>query len=964
MTSSPNRLPTLLGVAGIGLIAAAIWIYIAQQRGTPPASDAAAVTDAGPPIDLTKTLPFDERITRGTLPNGLRYLVRANRHPEKRAELRLVVDAGSVLEDDDQRGMAHFVEHMAFNGTARFPRQELVAFLESTGVRFGPGINATTSFDETIYQLQIPTDKPELLNRALDILEDWAHRVTFDPGEIEKERPVIIEEWRLRRTARQRLFDQQMPLLLKGSRYADRMPIGTPESIRSGSAARLKQFYADWYRPDLMWIIAVGDFDQDAVASRIAKQFAAIPARADKRSKPPVEMTSAATPPGTTQEFLVVEDPEATASTVTLADTHPRVEPRTAGDYRRALVDRLITGMFSQRLADVAQTPSGPLVAAAVSAAPIVRSVDLISMAGTAKTGQSARAVEAIAVERARLLRFGLTAPELDRQKTIVLRALSHAIAERDRLVSATLAAEYVRHAVNGEAVPGLDWENTATKSLLAGIGLEEVNRVVTETFGPLPRVVTATTTPRAKSEALTTASLERAIADAGRASLVPWVARVTADSLLETEPAPGSITSTNTRANIGVTEWTLSNGARVVLLPTNFKEDQIVFSAVSPGGISLAPDSALVPAQTAAQLVNSMGFGRFSSGDLRRWLAGRNVAVQPVIGPFEEGLSGGSTRGDVETMFQLIHLMVTSPRRDPVIFEAVRSQMRDALLNQASSPDVAFMQELASALSQGHPRVRPLTPEAADRMDLDASLTFFRERFADASDFTFVFAGSFDLAMMRPLVERYLASLPALRRGEKWIDPGVRPPRGVVGRVVERGVEPRSRTAIVFTGEAAPDRSRAVVTVALAEVLQTRLRTLLREELGGTYSVNVGGSLARVPIGQYTISIDFTSDPQRAQALANQVFAEIDRLRRTGPTSREVDDVRTGLLRDFESNSRQNQFLVAQLAQRYQSGEAPDSVWQMPAIYKALTPAMILEAARRDLDAANYVKVVLTPQK
>jgi zinc protease len=414
----------------------------------------------------------------------------------------------------------------------------------------------------------------------------------------------------------------------------------------------------------------------------------------------------------------------------------------------------------------------------------------------------------------------------------------------------------------------------------------------------------------------------------------------------------------------IGLTEWTLSNGVRVVLLPTTFDADQIVFSAVSPGGLSLAPDGDLVPAQTAAQVVAAMGFGQFASGDLRRFLAGRPVGVQPVIGPFEQGLSGGSTKQELTTLFQLIHLIVTAPRRDQVIFDAVRAQMRDGLANQAANPDYVLSLELSDALSQHHPRAEPITAASIDRMDLEKSLAFYRERFSDASGFTFVFAGSFDLAAMRPLVERYLASLPSTRGPHAWKDAGIRPPAGVVRRVVERGVDPRARTVLVFSSTIEADRAHAVSVVALGQVLQTRLREVLREDLGATYDVAVGSNVARVPVPQATVSVDFTSDPARVDALTDRLLAEIAAFRNAGPAAQAVSNVQTALLRDFETNIRQNAYLVGQLAQRYQAGDPPESLWDMPKIFQALTPAMIRDAAKTCLDPGRYVRVTLKPAK
>ena len=957
MSESRSRWPAVLTIIGVAFLAVGLLLYV-RQIGSRPATVASS-TATGPAVDLAPTLPFDSGIETATLPNGLRYFVRANRQPEHRAELRLVVNAGSVLEEDDQRGLAHFVEHMAFNGTKRFPKHQIGAFMESIGMRFGPGVNATTSYDETIYHLQVPTDQAGALERALTIMEDWAHQVSFDAAEIESERGVVLEEWRMRRGVGARLQDVQFPLLVRGSRYADRLPIGTPESIQTFKPARLKQFYADWYRPDLISVIAVGDFDAKAVAALVKKGFSAIPAPPNPRPRPVF-----AVPPQSDITFAIASDREATVTGVGIAHRRKAVEAVTVGDYRRDTIDRLVSGILSLRLAEVAQVPKSPLLQAAAGKTSVTRTLELTSLNAVVPTGGVDDALRALTVEAARLAKFGVTREELDRQKATTLRGLERAIADRERQPSTALAAEYVRHVTTGEPVPGLQWEFDTTKALLQGISLEDVNLAATTWLPEDNRVVSVTTPIKAGVVPPAEPALRQVLASAATIELKPWVSRVGPASLLDREPAPGSIATTVTHAPIGVTEWTLSNGVRVVLLPTKFSEDQIVFSAVSSGGLSLASDADLIPAQTATQVVNSMGFGRFGSGDLRRWLTGRAVSVQPVIGPFEQGISGGSSRQDLETMFQLIYLMMTSPRRDQTIFDALRAQMRDALANQSASPDVEFAQTLSATLTQNHPRARPVTAASLDRMDLDKSVAFFKERFADAGSFTFVMAGSFDLAEMRPLVERYLASLPSTSRHETWKDPGIRPPTGVVTRVIERGVEPKTRTVLLFTGPVEPDRRHAVSIVALAEVLQTRLRDALREELGGTYNVSVGGNASRVPVGQFTVSIDYTAAPARADALTERVFAEIAALKKSGPSAQQVNDVRAALLRDFETNSHQNPYLVGQLAQRYQSGEPPESVWQVGEIYKSLTPAVIREAAEAYLDPKNYIRVTLKPGK
>ena len=912
-----------------------------------------------PPPDAAAPLPFDTSITSRTLSNGLKYFVKANNQPGGRAELRLVVNAGSLLEDDDQRGLAHFVEHMAFNGTKRFPKQAIGAFMESIGMRFGPSVNATTSYDETTYSLQIPTDKPEVIDRALMILEDWAHNVTFDPVEVDKERGVIIEEWRLRRGVDARLQDLQAPAFFKGSRYLDRTPIGTPESIRGFKHERLRQFYDDWYRPDLMAVIAVGDFDPVRISGAIERQFGAIPRPAAPRPRPTFDAPAVAS-----TEYSIATDKEIPSTNVAILHRRQPREAVTVGDYRRDIIERLAIDMLSLRLVDISQLPKGPILSASASRVRSVRALEHVVLSAMASNSGIGPAVLALAVERERAVRFGYSEPELSRQKTTLLRGMERAIAERAHQPSAVLAAEYARHFTVGEPVPGLQWEYDAMKRLMPTIGVADVHAAIVAALPEANRVVAVAAPEKTNVYVPPVKELQTVVAAAKDAPMQPWVVRAGASELMDDLPAPGTIVKTTPHDAVGVTEWTLSNGVQVVLKPTTFKDNQIVFTAVSAGGLSLANESDLVPAQTAAQVVASMGFGKFASGDIRRVLQGKAVGVQPVIGPYEHGLSGGSSREDLEAMFQLIHLTMTAPRRDPTIFSAFQSQMRTALAGQTGTPEYAFSRELARALSQDHPRSRALEGGSIDQMDLDKSIAFYRQRFGNATGFTFVFAGSFTVDSIRPLVERYLASLPSTGPAGTWKDNGIRPPRGVVERVVARGLEPKSRTVLVFTGPMDASRERAIVITAMADVLQTRLRDAIREELGATYNIASAASAARVPVGQYSVSIDFTSDPARMEAVTRRVLDEVAAFGKNGPTPRQVQDVKAGMERDFESNSRQNAFLAGQIAQRYQTGEPVESVWQMPDMFQALTAQQIHDAARKYLDMNNYIRVTLTPGK
>ena len=930
----------------------------AQQQTTVPA---ARVAGSAAAAALTQTLPADPQVTIGTFPNGLRYYIRVNRKPENRAELRLVVNAGSVLEDPDQLGLAHMVEHMAFNGTTHFAKQEIVSFMESIGMRFGPSLNAFTSFDETVYMLQVPTDKPEVLQKSFLILEDWAHNLSFDPKEIDKERGVIIEEWRLRRGATARMQDEQFPILLKGSRYAERLPIGTTTSIESFKHDRLKQFYADWYRPDLMAVIAVGDFDKAAVEILLKERFASIPAAKSPRPRPTYTV-----PDHPDTLYAIATDKEATMTSAAVYDMMPRRDQSTVGAYRQQIVEQLYNGMLNRRFSELTQKPNPPFLAGGGGRGLFVRSKEAATLNAVVKEDGIERGLDGLFAEAARAARFGFTPTELDRQKRDMLRAQEQMLAEKDKQESAGFAGEYVRNYTQDEPFPGIAYEFALHQRFVPEITLAEINALGKEWTSTSGRNrVVVVSAPKKDGLAVPDGpKLAAVIQEAASKELTAYVDTVAGLSLMETTPKPGQIVKTTEKAPFGITEWDLSNGVKVVLKPTTFKQDEVVFRATSAGGTSLASDADYVAAATSAQVIGASGVGQFSTIELRKVLSGKVASVRPSISDTEEGLAGSASPKDLETLFQLIYLTVTQPRADRTIFDILTTQMKTVLANQSASPAFAFNQALQSALYQDHFRARPMTAERVAEMNLDTSFAFYKDRFSDASDFTFVFVGSFDLPLMKPLVEQYLGSLPALRRNETWKNVGMTPVKGVVEKSVRKGIEPQSRAAIVFTGPFQFGRAQRVAIRTMGLVLETKLRESLREELSGTYSVSVSPNYSKIPEERYSVGINFGCAPDRNAELVKAVFREIDALKAAGPTEKQVSDVREALLREFETNSKENGYLLSQIYLRYQVPQDLSEFFGLPDYYKTVSAAMIQEAARRYLDTANYVQVTLFPEK
>ncbi len=907
---------------------------------------------------LDQTVPVDPLITVGRLPNGFRYYIRENRQPQARAELRLVVNAGSVLEDEDQRGLAHFVEHMSFNGTLHFPRQNVGGFMQSLGMRFGAHVNANTSFDETVYHLQIPTGNAAVIDRSLLILEDWAHNVTFDPVEIDKERGVILEEWRLGLGADERIQDAQFPVLLKGSRYAERLPIGRPEIIQNVNHDRLKQFYADWYRPDLMAIVAVGDFDKSTIEAQIRSHFGSIPVASSPKPR-----LAYAVPDQSGTVYSVITDPEATFTRISVSSKMAARPQESIGAYRQHMVERLFSAMLTGRLDEIAQAPNAPFLKARTDRGLFVRTAEVTTMDALVATGSVERGLASLFTEIDRVARFGFTATELNREKLNLQRGLQQSVIEKDKSTSGPLADEFVRNFIQAEPIPGIVYEYGLNQRFMPEITLAEVNAVARDWMPNRNRVVAITAPAKDRASLPTEAKMAAVINAAGGAPLTAYVDRTSTQPLLSRLPSAGAIATASTTEALGITEWRLSNGVRVVLKPTTFKQDEILFRAVSPGGTSLASDPDFISADTASMVIAQGGLGGLSRIDLEKVLAGTTAVVRADIGETAEGLAGGASSKDLETMFQLVYLTFTAPRADPVAFGVLIDQLKVTLANQSATPETVFDEALDAALSQNHVRAQPLTPARLTQMNLDKSLAFYKDRFSDASDFTFVFVGSFDLATMKPLVERYLGSLPALRRNEFPKDLGIRPPPGIVQRQLKSGIAPRSQVSIVFSGAFENDEMHRVVARTMGDALAGNLQRTLREDLGGTYGVSVVTSFTKRPTAEYRLAINFACDPARTESLVRSAFQVIEEFKRVGPGEGQVADARTGFMRDFETNSGRNDYLLNRLAFKYEFGEDIKEVFNMQPFYDQLTVPRLRDAARAYLDTNRYVQVTLLPE-
>ena len=910
-------------------------------------------------VGLQAPLPLDPNVRTGTLENGLRYYIRRNSEPEKRAEVYLAVDAGSILENDDQLGLAHFVEHMLFNGTRRYPNEELIAFLESTGMRFGPDVNAYTSFDETVYTLTIPTDTARIVEQAFDVLEDWAGYATLSEEMIDKERGVVVEEWRARdENAQGRIQNKTLPVILHGSRYKDRLPIGTPEIIREAPYETIRSFYERWYRPDLMAVIAVGDFDPDRFEDLIREHFSSL----DAPSADP-ERATYDVPGHDSTLYAVVTDPEYPVTTATIYFKQPAADFETVADYRERLIASLFNDMLNARLSEIARTGSAPFLGARVFRGALARPAEFYGLGVQTDEDSLLVGLRAVLTEAVRAREHGFTETELERTRQEMLRGYERAYNERDKTSSASFAREYVSHFLEDEPAQGIAYEYELVKGLLPGITVAEVNELAEELLAEENRAVVVVMPEKEGLTPPTEEQLAAVIESVDEADVEAYVDEVQDRPLIDRQLEPAEVISTSTIPEIDVTVADLANGVRVVIKPTDFKEDEIRFTAFSPGGSSLFSDDEAFEAETATSIVTRSGVADFDRTQLEKMLAGKIVSVAPYISETEEGFSGSASPEDLEILFQLIHLYFTQPRSDQDAVASYQNQMRSSLENRAANPVAVFNDSLIAALYDDHIRRIPPTIEMVESVDTSDVMTFYRDRFDNAGDFTFIFAGNLDVDEVTDLASRYLGSLPAMDREESWRDVAPDLPNAVVETTVYEGLGQQSRVAFVFSGPFEYDREHRHRIRTLGDVLTILLRRELREDRGGVYGVSVNPGTNDRPDETYTMFIHFTCDPERVDELTQAVFAQIEKLKNEGPPEDVVATVREQQRRERETDVRTNSFWVSVLDFYFSRDEDVLDVLRYDEMIQSTTAEEIQEAAREYLDVDRYVKGVLYPE-
>ncbi|MDB5004405.1 MAG: ptrA 1 [Mucilaginibacter sp.] len=905
-----------------------------------------------------QNLPLDPAVKTGRLTNGFTYYVRHNTEPKNRVYLYLVNKVGSILEDEDQRGLAHFMEHMSFNGTKHFPKNELVDYLQKSGVRFGADLNAYTSFDETVYQLPLPTDKPELLKNGFEIMRDWAQEATLGPIEINKERGVVLEEKRLGKGAQERMRLAYWPVILNHSRYAERLPIGLDTVLNHFKPEALRQFYHDWYRPDLQALIVVGDIDVAATEKLIKTQFGNLknPAAEKKRVKYNVPLTGK-------NNFIAVTDKEMTSTVAEVMIKHPLPSLKTATDYRDAIVQSLFNQMLGRRLAELTRQSDPPFIGGNAGIGGFIGGLASFDASVTAKPGELEKGFKAIWREVERVKQFGFTATELDRAKSAYLNRMETALKEKDKTNSESYVKEYQEHFLKEIAAPGIGKEFELVKEALPQITLKEVNGLAGQYITAIDRDIIFLAPEKDTGTLPNEATVNSWLKSIEQELLKPYDDQMSNLPLLAHQPIPGKVVKQEYDPKLGLTTLTLSNGLKVILKPTDFKNNEIIFSAFAPGGNSLYPDSEFQSAANASALISANGAGNYNPTQLSKYLEGKQLSVQPYISERFNGINGGSTVKDFETALQLIYAKFTEPRKDTAIFKGIMERSKGTLANRGNNPNSVFQDTITAVLGNHHFRRMPPSLEKLGQISLDKSNAIYQESFADAANFTFTFVGSFSADTIKPLLEKYLGSLPSINKHEEAKDLHIHVPEGEIEKTVYKGTEPKATVLLVYAGKFDYSQVEKIALDALKETLEIRLLERLREEESGVYSPAVYVSTNKYPEARYSLTIQFGCAPQNVKKLIASAQDEVRKLCTKGPSPENVDKWRNEEKTATETQLKTNGFWLGYLTLQLQNKEEASEINSYYQLLDKLKPADVQVIAAKYLGGKNYIQLELLPE-
>ena len=908
--------------------------------------------------DLNEKLTLDPQIRYGKLENGFTYYIRHNEEPENRVEFRLAVNAGSICENDDQQGLAHLCEHMCFNGTEHFDKSAIIDFIESTGVKFGQHLNAYTSFDETVYMLQMPADREGLIDSTFLIMEDWAHNVTFSAEEIDKERGVVIEEWRLGLGANERMRNKYFPILLAGSRYAERLPIGKKEIIETFEYDVLRDFYHDWYRPDLQAIVIVGDVDIDLMEQKVKEHFDKIEGPKNPRERIEYEI-----PDNKEPLIAIATDEEATYIFVNVFYKHERQIKKTVNGYRAYLKEKIYNSMLNARLAEIMQKPTSPFMYAYTGYGGFLgRSKDAYSSFAVAKPDKIAEALQVLMQENERVSEFGFTETEFERHKADALRAYEKSFNERDKQESKALAQEYVYNYLSQEPVPGIEKEYQLAQELMPSIELDEINTLAKKWVTDNNMAIMITAPEKPEVIVPTEEEVSTIILASKSAELSPYIDNVSDEPLIAEEIETGKIVGIE-NYDAGYEIWKLENGAEVFVMPTEFKNDEILYKAYCPGGSSLIPNDEVAMVRVFEEIISESGLGNFSGIELEKKLTGKIVNLNVDLDQLTHGFSGSTTPQDIETLLQLQYLYFSNPRQDKEVFDKAIDNFMNQIKFMHENPRVAFYDTLSKVASLNSPRVVMLPSEKQiHNVKQESIYNLYSTYFQPIDDFKFYFVGNINTEELKALVEKYIGSLAPTGLKKEWKDVAPGFPKGISEFTFHKGKEPQSQVSIKMQGDFEYGMNNNLIMKTLAKVLTIKLREKVREDESGTYGIGFRASPSKFPKQKYNISVSFGCSPDNVDKLVGVVFDEFNRIQSEGPTEVDMNKAKETFIRERETAVNENEYWLKTLQKSsFLGNKIIDNETYNLAI-KAITAEQVQEAAKKYITLEHYVYGVLRP--
>ena len=905
-------------------------------------------------------IPLDPSVRTGKLPNGLTYYIRHNEEPQKRAYMMIVNHVGSILEDDDQQGLAHFMEHMNFNGTTHFPKNELVDVLEKSGIKFGADLNAYTNFDETVYILPIPTNDPKMLPKGLDVLRDWAREATLDPVEIDKERGVILEEERLHKGLGERIQKQVFPVLTNHSKYSNRMPIGKTAILKTFKPEAIVRFKNDWYRPDLQAVIVVGDVDVDQTENMIKSKFSDL-----KNPSPERKRATYSIPLKGKNQFLIVTDEEQPSVVLQVLFKRESNKIQTEEDYTKAIKGMLLNQMLSFRQYEMTSTDPAPdYLNMGMGRQNYLSNIEMFTFSVTAKEGKLKEAFFKTWGLLDRIRKNGFSKQDLEQAKTALLKDYEQSLKEKDHTPSKSIAREYASLFLKGEASPGITWEYDFVKSKLPEITVADINGLLRGYLTPRDRDIILVAPSNQKDSLPDETQIESWITKIASEKMEAFSDDLSDGPLVETLPAPGKVISKQDYPELNITELKLSNGIKIVLKPTTFKSDEISFSAFSEGGISLYDKKDYYNATYATGVLSSMGLGTFSPAQLQRKLTGKTANVSVGLGNRVEVVNGSSSVKDLETALQLVYLKFTAPRKDTLLFSNIINRSEEGIKKRYLTPKNVFGDTIRYVMGNYNYRYAPPTLNMISSLNLDEMYRIYKERFADASGFTFIFVGNFDVDQITPLLEKYLGALPSTFDKEQARDLKIETPEGHLVKKVKEEKENKATVQMVIHNEYKYGAVENMKLRALVDILQMRLLKVLRESEGEVYSPSARVSYDKYPRSEYAIRVSFVCSPNNVDHLIDLTKKEMEKIKATGVTNDEIEKFKAAYKKDIEQAMQNNAFWLSYLTTQYENRENLDAVNLFEKNMDEVTGKSLLKASKKILNGKNIIAFELLPKE